>query len=357
MSFTRFAAASLTALFVLPLAAFAQLPQPSLQLPSSTPPSKSIKLDVVVYTKSGLPVTTLHQQDFTVLDNKSPRPITSFAVLTSADEPVEVILYLDAVNTPYELLAEIRVGTDKFLREKEGVLAHPTTVAVLTDDGLQIANRFSTNGMALSDDLKHRQIGLRKIGRGAQWSSIDLFEIGIKAIHQLVAFASKLPGRKIVLFISPGFPLLSGPNAQMTAKQQQEIFGDAVYLSTQLRQNNIAFYNIDPVGVSQSMYSANYYQTFLKGVTNPGNAQFASLSPQVLSVQSGGLTLISSNDLPGMIQRCVLDADSWYQISFDPLPSEKPNEYHHVEIRVDRPGVVVRTRDGYYANPTPVIIH
>ena len=311
---------------------------------------------MVVETKSGQAATTLQQQDFTVLDNKSPRPITSFREVTPSDEPVEVILYLDAVNTPYELLAQIRNGADKFLKEKEGVLAHPTTFAVLTDDGPQMENRFSTNGMELSDDLERRQIGLRKITRGTDWSDIDRFEIGIKAIHQLVAFAANLPGRKIVVFISPGFPLLSGPTAQITPKQHRNIFGDAIFLSTQLRQNNISFYDINPIGVAEPMYTANYYQTFLKGIAKPDDAQFASLSPQVLSVQSGGLTLNSSNDLAGMIQGCLRDADSWYRIAFDPLPSEKPNEYHHVEIRVDRPGVVVRTRDGYYANPTPVNI-
>jgi VWFA-related protein len=356
MPFARFAAALLAALSALSLAAFAQAPQPGPLQPSSAPRATSIKFDVVVQTKGGQPVATLQQQDFTVLDNKSPRPITSFRAVTPTDEPVEVILYLDAVNTPYELLAQIRNGADKFLKEKEGVLAHPTTVAVLTDDGPQMGNRFSSNGMELSDDLERRQIGLRKITRSTDWSDIDRFEIGIKAIHQLIAFAANLPGRKIVVFISPGFPLLSGPTAQITAKQHHDIFGDAIFLSTQLRQNNISFYDINPIGVAEPMYTANYYQTFLKGLAKPDDAQFASLSPQVLSVQSGGLTLVSSNDLAGMIETCLRDADSWYRISFDPLPSEKPNEYHHVEVRVDRPGVIVRTRDGYYANVTPVTI-
>ena len=83
------------------------------QLAAQQPPSAStgaviasqqIKLDVVVDTKSGQPVTTLGQQDFTILDNKSPRPITSFKVVTAAQEPVSVILFIDAVNTP------LRVG-------------------------------------------------------------------------------------------------------------------------------------------------------------------------------------------------------------------------------------------------------
>ena len=315
-----------------------------------------MKFDVVVETKAGQPVTTLHEQDFTVLDNKSPRPITSFRAVTPSDEPVEIILYLDAVNTPYELLAQIRNGADKYLKEKEGTLAHPTTFAFLTDDGTQFNNRFSSNGMELSDDLEHDPVGLRQIVRSTDWSDIDRFEIGIKAIHQLIGLASRLPGRKIVIFISPGFPLLSGPNAQIATKQRHQIFSDTIYLTNQLRQNDITFYTINPLGVSQPMYNANYYQTFLKGLARIDDAQFAYVSPQVLSPQSGGLTLVSNNDIPGMIQRCLLDSESWYRIGFDPLPSEKSNDYHHIEVRVDQPHAVVRTRDGYYANPTPVVI-
>jgi hypothetical protein len=52
-----------------------------------------------------------------------------------------------------------------------------------------------------------------------------------------------------------------------------------------------------------------------------------------------------------MIQKCLLDANSWYDISFDSTPSPKSDQYHHIEIRVDQPGLVARTRTGYYANP------
>ena len=53
-----------------------------------------------------------------------------------------------------------------------------------------------------------------------------------------------------------------------------------------------------------------------------------------------------------MIQNASLDADSWYEISFDPPPADKPNEYHHIEVKLAQPGLVARTRNGYYSNPT-----
>lgn len=324
-----------------------------LQPPASEPGPSSdrIHLDVVVDTKSGQPVTNLNQQDFTVLDNKSPRPLTSFKVVTSAQEPVSVILFIDAVNTPYELIANLRIQTDKFLKKNEGALAYPTAIAVLTDDGVQLPKAFSANGMQLSDDLDHRSIGLRQITRSSQWSAGDRLTLSVRALHQLTVFASRLPGRKMILWISPGFPLVSGPGySSLTPKAEQAIFGDVVFFSTYLRQNNITLYNINPVGSSQSLFSANYYQNFLKGIATPDDAQFADLSIQVLAAQSGGLALLSNNDIAGMIQTCLADAASWYQISFDPPPADKPNEYHHIEIKLDKPGLAVRTRTGFYSN-------
>ncbi|MGA7833574.1 MAG: hypothetical protein WCA31_00010, partial [Acidimicrobiales bacterium] len=146
------------------LAASAQMP-----LPSITPPSQSIKLDVVVHTKSGQPVNSLRQQDFTVLDNKTPRPIKSFKIMTPAQEPVHVILFIDAVNTPYQMVAYVRQGVAKFLTAREGALTLPTTIAVLTDQGAQIDSAFSIDGNALNDGLQQHQIGLRDINRSSEW--------------------------------------------------------------------------------------------------------------------------------------------------------------------------------------------
>ena len=344
---------SIALLVALPTASAQQL-QPSAAKPGPSASSERIQLDVVVSAKSGQPVTNLSRQDFTILDNKSPRPITSFRVVTSAQEPVEVIVLIDAVNTPYEMVSYARDQTEKFLKANEGTLAHPTSIAVLTDQAVQIGNGFSTNGNALSDALAHRQIGLREITRSSQWGGLDRLNICLKALRQVVASASALPGRKIILWISPGWPLLSGPHILLGSKQEQHIFSDVVSFSSLLRQANITLYNINPIGVSEPMMEATYYQSFLKGLAKPDNAQFGNLGLQVLAVQSGGLALESNSDVTAQIERCLTDANTWYEIAFDPLPADKPNEYHHFEVRLDQPGLIARTRDGYYANPLAV---
>jgi len=352
MAVTKLACTLFVSLLPAALTVAAQQSLPAISPPGPSSSSQQIHLDVVVDSKTGQPVNYLGQQDFTVLDNKSPRPITSFKAVTAAQEPISVILFIDAVNTPYDLVGSMRNATESFLKQNEGALANPTSIAVLTDDGVQLPKTFSANGMALSDDLEHRQIGLRQITNTSQWSAGERFLISIKALQSLTLFAARLPGRKIILWISPGFPLVSGPNySPLTFNAEETIFGDVIYFSGELRQDRITLYNINPIGTGQSTFSENYYQTFVKGVTGPRDAQLADLSVQVLSIQTGGLALVSNNDVAGMIQRCIADANSWYEISFDPSLAGKPNEYHHIEVRLDQPGLIARTRTGYYANP------
>lgn len=97
-----------------------------------------IYLDVVVAPKSGPPVTGLQQQDFTLLDNKEPQPITSFQAITAREAPIQVILVIDAVNTTAQIVDSERIQIDKFLRAEGGQLSYPISLAVFTDKGIQV---------------------------------------------------------------------------------------------------------------------------------------------------------------------------------------------------------------------------
>jgi VWFA-related protein len=346
-------AASLVGSFPTP----AQQPSTSAPQPALAPASQQIRLDVVVETKSGQPIINLAQQNFTVLDNKSQRPITAFKVVTPKQEPVEVILFIDSVNTPFSLVSYMREQTEKFLKANEGTLAHPVSIAVLTDKGIQTSTGFSTDGNALSDGLDRQVIGLREITRDSQWGDNERLQICLGALHQLTAYAAKLPGRKLILWISPGWPLFSGPHMDLSIRQEQQIFDEIVDFSTQLRQIDLTLYNINPVGVSGSMEQQEYYKSFMNGVSKPYQSQFGNLGLQVLATQSGGIVFEGNSDVAGLIQKSLVDAQSWYQITFDPLPADKPNEYHHIEVRLDQPGLIARTRTGYYSNPAAVPAH
>ena len=324
--------------------------------PTITPStSRSISLDVVVYDnkdKSGHPVSGLQQQDFTLLDNRAARPITSFKALNPSQEKVEVILLLDAVNANFQTVGYAKDEVQKFLRTNDGQLAHPTTIELLTDKGTQVLQDFTTDGSALGQSLDSEEIGLRQITRSTGfYGAQERLQICLSALRQLTENAATLPGRKIILFISPGWPLLSGIRIDLDPKQQQQIFGDVVAFSTQLRQANVTLYSVNPFGPSETEFEANYYRQFVKGISKPSQTDIGDLGLQVLAAQSGGLVFQTNSDIAGLLKKCLADTESWYRIGFDAAAAEHPNEYHHIDVRLDKPGLTARTRDGYYAQP------
>ena len=313
---------------------------------------RTIHLDVVVTPKSGRPVSGLAEQDFTLTDNKAARPLVSFRAVTAAQDPVKVIVLIDAVNIDFTRVAYARQQVQKFLKADGGKLDHPTTIAVLTDKGTVFQRELTEDGNALSASLDHYTIGLREIRHDAGiWGANDRVQISLMAVQQLAAYGAGLPGRKIVVWVSPGWPLLSGSRIDLDATQQRQIFGNVVAFSRELQQANVTLYNVNPLGPEEGLLRQDYYQEFVKGVSKPSQTDLADLSLQVLALQSGGLSFNGTSDVAGNLKKCVADTEAWYEISFEGSPAEQPNEYHHVQVNVEKPGLSARTRDGYYAQP------
>ncbi|QNI34671.1 VWA domain-containing protein [Alloacidobacterium dinghuense] len=316
---------------------------------------RRISLDVVATDSSGKALSGLEQQDFTILDNNQPQKMTSFEALqgTTADPPVEVILLIDLVNTGFSRVAYERQEIDKFLRQNNGKLAYPTTIVVFTDTGTQIQPQPSRDGNAMADLLDSTNSALRVIGRSAGfYGAQERLQTSFTAMDRLISYEGTKQGRKMVLWLSPGWPLLSGPNVEFSSKDQQSFFSWIANFSNALRTSRMTLYAIDPVGAGDgSMLRTFYYESFLKGVKSSKQAGPGNLALQVLATQSGGRVLNSSNDLLGEINSCVADASAYYSMSFDSAPSDHVNEYHPLTVKVDKPGVKTRTNAAYYGQP------
>jgi len=139
---------------------------------------------------------------------------------------------------------------------------------------------------------------------------------------------------------------------QLTSKQQEGIFGNIVALSEGLRGARITLCAVDPLGVEDAAgFQTSLYKEYLKGVKTAGQAQNGNLALQVLADRSGGRVMNSGNDVAGEIATCVGDASAFYVLSFECAAGDGPNEYHALEIKIDKPGLAARTRSGYYAQP------
>lgn len=311
-----------------------------------------ITLDVVVTAKhGGEPVSGLTAADFTVLDNKAPRKVTGFAALDGSDSQIEVVVVVDAVNAWYRTVTFEKGEIDRFLQANGGHLEYPTQLAIFTDKGTQIQNGFSKDGDALSAALDQFEVGLRTIRRSSGvYGESERMGLSIKALEMLIARESMFPGRKIVLWISPGWPLLSSPWIHLGDKEQGDTFKTIAGLSTALREARITLYSVDPLGMTDAgTLNISAYGNFRKGVRRPRDAQFGNLALQVLAEQSGGQVLNSSNDVAKLLDKAMRDTGAYYELSFDAASGDEPDTYHPLEVKLDKPGMVARTRAGYYS--------
>lgn len=328
-----------------------QTPDSSVLHTRSGPRSRTISLDVVVTTKPGEPVTGLEKKDFTLLDDKVAREITSFQAVDTSKQPVEAILLIDSVNTPYTEVAQERNQVERFLQANGGKLALPTALAVLGDKGIEMQGSYSRDGKGLSTALDKYTIGLREIGRasGIQGAS-ERLDDSLKALRTLALYEAQRPGRKIILWVSPGWPLLSGPGIDLSNQQQQALFSEITWLSTALREAQTTLYAIDPLGVDEGLGNVFYYQQFLNGVKRPSDVSIGNLGLQVIATQTGGRVL-NSTDVAALLQQCVADNVAYYRMSFEPPPTETRDIYHPLKVTVGRPGATAATSTGYYAEP------
>lgn len=336
------------------VAALGQAPQQNAN-PAQTSADHRIVLDVVVTDKSGKPIAGLQEQDFTILDDKTPAKITSFQASESTaqniDPPVEAIILVDAVNGSSQAVIYEAQQLQKFFRQ--GHLPLPMSLVIFTDTSTQIQPQPTRDGNLLANDLGTNQPGLRALGRSAGfYGAAERLQLSLETLARITNYEGGREGRKLLIWVSPGWPLLSAPGIELTNKNQQMLFNSVVRLSQDLRAARITLYSIDPLGINDAgSMRTFYYQSFLKGVTSAKKVDSGNLALPVLATQSGGMVLNSSNDFQKLVMSPLADAEAFYTMSFDAPPADHPDEYHALQVKLDKPGLTARTRTGYYARP------
>jgi VWFA-related protein len=246
---------------LLPLLCTAQISGRQYHSPTFSGDGK-VHLDVVVTAKSGPPVSGLGEQDFTVLDNKVPQTITSFEAVEGRQDPMEVVLLIDAVNFGSRDVAIVREGINRFLKADGGHLVHPTTIATITDNGLKFPGDFSQDGNTIRAALDHDTIPLRSIDSTAHHGAGERSKMTLLGLGQLVTREGPRPGRKIIIWLAPGGLLVFGPKDMLDAKAEQQAFKNIVDTSTQLREARITLYSVDPLGTAD--IGGHNWEAYLK---------------------------------------------------------------------------------------------
>jgi VWFA-related protein len=345
-----------------------------------------IQLDVAVTDTAGNPVSGLDVRDFSLLDNGQAEKIVSFHANGSGTNPsssIMVTLVLDTFEMPLEMASQEQAAVERFLRQNGGHLAQPTWLLMLTDTGLWRMGLPSVDGNALADSIVHR--------RGTVWipanpsaladqtwdhsqapagGKEDLepgvtlpAERGLRALGAIAAAERRLPGKKLLIWIGPGWGIGSGKNPEEIVRKEVKpaLFDRIVWFSTLLRVARLSLFSFSE-GETGSLHETDqstpspirppgFPWYAVKPVTSPSEASALALNRKVLAIESGGLVLDSSGDPVHHLNECMRDVSGSYSLTFDPGPAAHPDDFHTLKVNIDLPGLKARTNTFYYDQP------
>jgi hypothetical protein len=130
-------------------------------------------------------------------------------------------------------------------------------------------------------------------------------------------------------------------------------------------RNNIAVYPINPRGLSSGVTGDDPMNPAgAVGPLTPEQKTALSLADmearsnlQALAEMTGGFAFYNSNGYEAAFTRMVRDNSTYYVLGFDSAERRRNGEFARIEVRVKRPGLTVRTLEGYLApgaTPPPV---
>jgi VWFA-related protein len=342
-----------------------------------------IILNVFVADRSGKPARGLKAEDFSLLDQGQLRTITSFREVEGSKGlvPARVVLMLDTVNNNPRDITNDRKGIEQFLKQSQGQLTYPTSIAILSGSGMRVLQP-SQERDALLGELRmlsrdvHQFDCTNEGGASVQvFTTINLgtgttildglhpdqksgclnkrFERSVSALERFATEQENVPGRVILIWIGSGWPLLLNPEFQVdSAALRRNFFDNLVLVSTALREAQVTLDAVfSPDFYRKVELRSDHDNAFFNGVPTEDHVTASSLGLQVLAHQSGGQILTESKDLGDEIAKCIDDAESYYLLSFDSPPATRPGEFHSLQVNGNKPELTIRTNTVYYAQP------
>ncbi len=192
----------------------------------------------------------------------------------------------------------------------------------------------------------------------------------VNALNLIARSLSGYPGRKNLIWISEAFPLSIDPNMELTG----DVFAGTRNYGMQIAEAadalidaQIAMYPIDARGLmAPSVFDASnsgrdkFGRSLGRGgrlgtaISNE-NAQLQSVhgAMQEIADRTGGKAFYNTNGIDASIRKSIEDGSTYYTLAYYPENKNWNGKFRKIQVKVNRPGVKVRYRMGYYAvDPT-----
>lgn len=393
-----------------------------------------VNIEVYVTDKKGDPVPGLSSEDFELYADSRPVPISNFYSVDSAisgaesgvdvpsgvqpdtspqdateasrtapkpaDQKLYVVVYIDNFNlTPFKrnrVLTELRSFLRDFLSPDDEVML------ATYDRELNLRHPFTARPENINRALMELEdISAQRIHRDRERS--DLFSnledadtvtealmlarnyagsvrndthFTLDALRSLVDNLSGSRGRKAIIYVSEGLPMIAGEDMfhQVAQKWREQIsLNEAMEydMSTRYRElanranaNRVSFYTIDARGLT--VLAQGTVDTEVKGqagersfVDSVQNSNLQS-TVQMLAERTGGRAIINTNKYLPDLKRVALDFTNFYSLGYA-LPDVGDGRYHSIKVRFKdrelRRRYNLRHRDGFRSKTVDTRMH
>ena len=121
-------------------------------------------------------------------------------------------------------------------------------------------------------------------------------------------------------------------------------------------RSNVSIYAIDPRGLATMGDESISVSSFANQNDSSAGIGLSSLNNELrlsqdslrqLSEESGGFAAVNRNDTTTVFDRIVRDNSSYYVLAYYPPTNKADGKFHRIEVKLNRPGLVVRARRGY----------
>jgi VWFA-related protein len=350
--------------------------EPAAQTQKQTPKqtfrttTRLVVVDIVATDDKGMPVRDLKSEDFVITENNEAQKVIDFSfhqpgsvqtlthqlpgnVFTNSPQytgnsALNVIL-LDAINTDFSNHAYAQDMLVKYLGTSPKL--QPTAVYAL-ENNLRLLHDFTTDPQVLREAITHyKGIGVSHLAtvdaaaspftqRGTFRNTAQGRGSAFRGMIFLAQTLAGYPGRKNLIWISEGFPLSLYPDTTMADEVLLvEDFSPIVEkIADDLMASQVALYPISAAGVSKD---------------DQFSAQTAMSS---MAQRTGGKTFFNRNDIDMGVRTSLDDGSTYYTLEYYPGNKTWNNKFRHIRVKVNRPGVKLQYRDGYYANNPAVVL-
>jgi VWFA-related protein len=191
----------------------------------------------------------------------------------------------------------------------------------------------------------------------------------VDALTSIARSLAGYPGRKNLIWISEAFPLSIDPNMELTSNifaGTRNYGPQLAELADSLINAQIAMYPVDARGLEPpSAFAASstgrdkYGRSLGRGgrmgstiSAESANLQNVHAAMQDLAERTGGRAFYNTNGIDTAVRKSIDDGSTYYTLAYYPENKNWNGKFRKIQVKVDRPGVKVRHRLGYYAvNP------